>query len=624
MVSYSESSDGIDKILTDDTCKEIYYDVEKILCNNSIGLFVKEDMMMNLLQKYNNHYLAYYYLGYYHDSAKNPDIAISCYKLSINANKNFIDSYLNIAIIYHKYGKISETKNFLAAAYAVDPNDLRVLNFLGALQYLDNNYYDAYSLYINILSKERVPSESLKNIYNNLGFSCSAIGKFKKALYYFNVGLNLKCYKNISDSEQQLIDCTKINTQILQNKLINYDYMYKIPNDIKNDYLEINSILGSVQNHQFEKKKNDKIIVGYVSGDLRQHVVASFLDCILKYFDRSCFSVICYANVTCEDHVSQIFKSYPGIEWFNISNFDVIKVYNLIKSHNVDILIDLAGHTNNNNIDVFAKKPAPIQITYLGYPNTTGLTTMDYRIADKYTDPETSTQWYSEKLIRMPRCFICYTPTIDLNIIPITYTRLYDVDARTNKNSIKFGIFNKIHKYNKYTYRVWNFIVNSISNSKVILKKDSKTYKREGDVCVSKLNLPSHKFEMIEYVPDAKQYLNMYNDIDICLDTFPYSGTTTSCDALMMGTPIVTLSIPNRHVSNVTSSLLINMGFPELIAHSLDEYINIAIRLANDPDKIMYYKQNIRNKFLELMNAQQFSKEFDQLLCDTYANDSRM
>lgn len=602
MVSYSESNEGLDKFLADDTCKKIYDDVIKILTDKTISLAGQEEFLMDLLQKYKNHYLVYYYLGYYHTHAKNPDVAISCYKLCINANRKCIDAYLNLAIILHKYGKISETHNVLLAGYQEDPSNLRILNFLGALHYLNKDFYIAYAFYKDIIEQTKEPSESLKNIYNNLGFSCSAIGKCKKAMHYFDMGLASSC----------TVECTKINTQLLQNKLINYDYMYKLPGNTQNNYNAINTLLNSVPNYAFDKKSNCKLHIGYISGDLRQHVVASFIDSILRHYDRTQFEVYCYANVEHEDNVSARFKNYPEIKWFNIFDVDTETTCNLIKSHQIDILIDLSGHTNNNRLDVMAKKPAPIQMTYLGYPNTTGLTTIDYRITDKYADPETTTQWFSEKLIRMPKCFVCFTPSIDLSTIPINISDL------TIKKNIVFGVLNKNHKYNKHTYRVWNRVINAVPNSKLIIKKDIRTSKNESEKCLSMLNLPSSKCDMIDYVGDQQKYLLMYNDIDICLDTFPYSGTTTTCDALLMGTPVVTLNIPNRHVSNVTCSFMINMGFPELIAHSMEEYIDIAVKLANDPAKIAYYKQNIRTKFLELMNAQSFTKEFDQLLLSTY------
>lgn len=601
MVTYSESNEGLDKMLVDDTCKNIYKDVVNVLTVDTMSMDDKHVKMQELLEKYEHHYLMYYFMGYYYSHSKQYDASLQCYKICINKNCNCMDAYLNLAVLYHKFGFVEETKEVLNVGIGRDPNDLRLLNFIGAIHYLDKDFYIAYNFYKKIINVVKEPTHSLKNIYNNIGFSSSAIGKCKKALNYFNYGLSLKCTG----------DTMSIDSQLLQNKLMNYDYMYKIPENTSADYLMMNNILRSVKNYTYEVPRTGKLRIGYLSADLRQHVVAYFIDAVLKNYDRNRFEVYCYYNHLVEDAKSKIFQSYPELHWFNIADQNDDTVCMLIKSHGIDVLIDLSGHTNNNRLDVLSKKPAPVQITYLGYPNSTGLTTVDYRITDKYADPLETTQFFSEKLIRMPDCFVCYTPSIDLSTVPVNPIA---------KPNVRFGVFNKIHKYNKYSYRAWNRIINSVQNSVLVLKKDVKSTRDEKKKCLSMLNLPDNKFEMVEYIKNQQEYCEMYNSIDICLDTFPYSGTTTSCDTLLMGTPIVTLNIPNRHVSNVTSSFLINMGFGELVAHSMEEYIKIAVDLANSPERIAYYKKNIRDKFIELMNPIKFAKEFDNLIYTTYMN----
>jgi predicted O-linked N-acetylglucosamine transferase (SPINDLY family) len=236
---------------------------------------------------------------------------------------------------------------------------------------------------------------------------------------------------------------------------------------------------------------------------------------------------------------------------------------------------------------------------------------MDYRITDNYADPITSEQKYSETLLRLPKCFICYSISKDINQYPIIPVR--------HKN-ITFGVFNKMNKHNKHTFRAWYEIIKNVPNSVLLIKRDTKVDYESKINSLKKIGFTNEQLHIMDHIPDETSYKNLYNNIDICLDTFPYSGTTTSCDGFLMGTPIITLSIPNRHVSNVTSSILQNMGFPELVAYSINEYIDISIKLANDMDKIIYYKQNIRNKFLELMNEKIFTDNFDKLLYQTYQN----
>jgi predicted O-linked N-acetylglucosamine transferase (SPINDLY family) len=387
--------------------------------------------------------------------------------------------------------------------------------------------------------------------------------------------------------------------------------MYENPNDVFLQFLRINDILNPKHICNIKKSTDGIIRLGYISPDFRQHVCMSFMISIFNFYDRSKFHVFCYANVRNEDKISEKIKSFNQIQWFNIHNMSKNQIYNLIQSHHIDILIDLAGHTNGNKLDVLSLKPAPIQITYLGYPNTTGLTNVDFRITDRYADPPNTKQIYTEKLIYMPRCFICYSPSFDITTIPIIPKK---------HEFITFGVMNKLHKHNKNAFFAWSEIIKKVPNSVLLIKRDMKS---AFDIRVKhlyKLGLTENQVKICNFIKNQQDYFSMYNDIDICLDTFPYSGTTTSCDAFLMSTPIITHAIPNRHVSNVTKSMLINMSFPELVAYSIDEYINSAVNLAHNQEKILYYKNNLRSKFFDVMNEQKFSKEYDNLLTNVFNN----
>lgn len=599
MVTYADSDDNAQSVIIDQKCMNVYNDVSQIYFNKTMQN--KEDALYSLLTKYDKHYLVYYYIGYYYGKIGNIASAIACYKICISIYP-LMDAYLNLGIIYQQLGKMDETKKILNIATQCNKDDVRILNFLGAIYYLEKDYYLAINHYKKILEEHPTPTSSLKNVYNNIGFSCSAIGKCEKALNYFEQGLQIKC--------SETPELTKLNVQLLQNKLINYDYMYDNPPTVFQEFLRINDLLKTVGICTRNKSSSGKIKIGYISPDLRQHVCAYFIEPILQYFDRSKFTVYCYANVMNEDAVSRKFKGFPEIRWFNIFDSPTSDVCQLIKSHEIDILIDLAGHTNGNRLDVMSQKPAPIQMTYLGYPNTTGLTSVDYRITDKYADPPSTKQKFSEKLIYMPRCFVNYTMAVKPEEIPVIPVK---------HDFITFGVMNKLNKHNKITFKAWSDIIKQVPNSILLIKRDMKSAFDIRIKYLKKLGLESNRIKIVNYVADQYEYYKLYNSIDICLDTFPYSGTTTSCDALQMSTPIITLGIPDRHVSNVTNSMLTNMGFPELIVNNIDDYVKAAVTLANDKDKIIYYKNNIRQKFIELMDGKKFSAEFDQLMINTFA-----
>lgn len=605
-ISYTSLSSSLEKLLEDPIIRSIYSDAVRIF--DMKDKKEQESELIKLLCKYDNHYFVYYLFGLFYSQNNDINAAIKSYQLCIKLHK-FVDAYLNLCIIFQSSGRNDIAKEIILEARKYS-DDLRILNFLGSIYYVDKNFYGAIKYYKCIIKNNYANTLEMKNIFNNCGFSYSVLGKCEKALSIFDKGLqiNISHFKGSHNNNQLADECTKINIQLLQNKLLNYDYLYNITNNI-DDYLHINDFLKTIHTCKNKKSIDGKIRIGFISPDLRQHVCSSFLWAIFNNYNKNKFIINCYANVENEDDVSRKIKSLINGSWNNIFNKQTKDICKIIEEQHVDILIDLAGHTNNNRLDVMAKKPAQIQMTYLGFPNTTGLTNIDYRITDKYADPENTTQQYSEKLIRMPRCFICYSPNINLESIPIKPKK---------HTGIVFGVMNKLNKQNNTSFKVWGEILRQLPNAVLFIKRDIKSGETsDNDIrtkCFKKLNINTNQIKVFDFVSDRISYCDLYNNIDICLDTFPYSGTTTSCDAFLMSTPIITYAIPNRHVSNVTQSMLTNMGYSNIVAHSTDEYIKIAVDLAHNPDRIEYYKQNIRQKFLELMEPTKFANEFDTML----------
>jgi len=258
---------------------------------------------------------------------------------------------------------------------------------------------------------------------------------------------------------------------------------------------------------------------------------------------------------------------------------------------------------------LFARKPAPVQVTWLGYPNTTGLSAVDYRIVDNFTDPPGMTDpFYSEKLVRMPESFLCYNPerkSPEIGPLP-------SVQA----GHITFGSFNIISKVTPEAAAVWSHILKEVPDSKLLLKAkslfDKGTREYLGELFHQQGITPERlifKFHTASY----REHLAMYNDIDIALDTFPYNGTTTTCEALWMGVPVVTLA-GDRHASRVGMSLLSNIGIPELIAETGDDYVEIATDLARNTSKLLFLRAELRTMLSRspLSDTERFTKHLEQ------------
>jgi predicted O-linked N-acetylglucosamine transferase (SPINDLY family) len=573
MVSYTENIHAINHLLTDEISNAIYNEFELIFMKRG---YEKSFDQTALLRKYNDHYLVYYFTAEFYILQKNLDKAVEQYELCLKRNTQCSDVYLSYAITLHKNNKLEQTMDVIVRGLKYHPNSVKLLNFYGVLLYQHKRHKQAYEIFKRIVKNLADPEA-----YNNFAFSCSAIGKYKKANAYYERGLDLLN--------------SAIERQMSQNKLLNYDYLPKLTDDLFEDYLASNRIFKTVTNVQPIRYQHPKKRIGYVSGDFRNHVVSFFVKPLLQYYDRSKFEVFCFSNLIIPDETTKELQKIPDVGWVEIYNVKPEVVCNWIRQIEIDILIDLSGHTAGNRLDVFALKPAPIQITYLGYPNTTGLTTMDYRLCDQITDPPQTTQKFTEKLVYLPRCFICFAR--EEKFIP-------KYDKFDNNERVIFAVTNKEQKYNKYTYRAWNRIINAVPNSLLIVKECD----------FQQLNLPSNRMMKMDYFLNNQEYLGMYNQIDVCLDTFPYSGTTTTCDTLLTSTPIITLGMPNRHVSNVTNSILTHMGHQELVAHTIDEYIQKAVALGQNKERIMRYKQTLRQEFIELMNPQKFMDDYEQTL----------
>jgi predicted O-linked N-acetylglucosamine transferase (SPINDLY family) len=310
---------------------------------------------------------------------------------------------------------------------------------------------------------------------------------------------------------------------------------------------------------------------------------------------------------------------FKKCHWSVVKNLNSTELKDLIQSHNIDILIDLSGHTGDNRLDTFALKPAPIQISYCGYPNSSGIKSMDYRITDKYCDSDNSQKYYTEKLVFMDKCFLAYTPSMGIDNIPPV-----DVQPCFLNNYITFGSFNRYNKINQKVISVWERVLLAIPTSRFIIKtKEFLTPKLKAQFFDSfKDKSVLDRVTVLDYSDTYSEHLLDYNKMDIALDTFPYSGTTTSCESLMMGVPVLTLfdNVRHYHTQNVTTSLMKNCGLHEYVTTSEDEYVQRATEFANAIDKLRNLKIVVRDAFVNgpICNYKSFVNEFENKLFNLY------
>jgi protein O-GlcNAc transferase len=333
-----------------------------------------------------------------------------------------------------------------------------------------------------------------------------------------------------------------------------------------------------------------RIRVGYVSGDFRRHSVMYFLSCLLEGHDREAFEIYCYSAVDREDEVTAAVRSLDLV-WRDVSAMPDAEVAKLISQDEIDILVDLSGHTGGGKIAVFAAKPAPIQCSYLGYPNTTGLSTVDYRLVDSLTDPPGLTDGlYSEKLVRLDPTFLCFeAPTVDVAVNP---------EPPCVSGGLRFGTFNNSKKIDARTAEAWGALLRTMPAARLILKGRHYRSAESREHVLALLQAEGIAAERVEFRQNELEFANhlaQYNDLDVALDCFPYNGTTTTMEALWMGVPVVTL-FGSLHASRVGLSIVTALGKPEWAASNVEEFVAAAKRLAEDPRELASLRRSLREQ----------------------------
>lgn len=351
--------------------------------------------------------------------------------------------------------------------------------------------------------------------------------------------------------------------------------------------------------------------VGLLSPDFRSHSVARFLAPILLHAKDAGLRLFCYASVREPDSTTARFRALP-LDWRDVAALDDAAAARLIRADDLDILLDLAGHTAGSRVSVLAWRPSRVQATYLGYPNTTGLPEVDFRLVDSRTDPAGSEAHGVERLARLDPCFLCYEPPDD------SVTRAADAATISRPAGPRFASFNTLNKVSAATLDGWSSILKRVPDSTLLLKAMSLKGRLVRERVLREFEsrgISPNRLSLHAHTASAAEHLALYRGVDVALDPFPYAGTTTTCEALWMGTPVITLA-GDRHASRVGVSLLHAAGVPELIADSVESYAALAASLALDASRLAGYRATLRQSLLSgpLGDAPAFVRRFAALL----------
>lgn len=531
--------------------------------------------------------LAYYRFGQI-------DEAIASYEKSLKLYNKLPNLWLNIGLCYLVLKNFQKSVYYFNKAIELNENYFQAFSLLGSALMGLGNYFEAYN-------------SVQKSVELNAQYAPAWINLAKCQMIF-------RQYQSALNSYNQAINIDPSNLQSVSNYLYCLNYLTdKNDNDICIEHQKFSKFFyiqdQTINNTQLSQK-HTKIKIGFVSADFKNHSIMYFFKSYVENFDKSKFEVYCLSNSSYSDEQTEFLKK--NLNFIEIHALDDESIVKLIQFNGIKILVDLSGHTAGNRLSLFAKKPCPIQISWIGYPNTTGLKDINFRIVDHFTDPLGSLECI-EKKIRLPKFFMAYTPPLD-----------YEVkDPPSIKNGyITFGSFNNIYKLNNEVIYVWSQILLSNPQNRLILKyhgfNDHKV-RENVEIEFSKNGIPNKQL-LFYGKQERDSHFLMYNQIDIALDTFPYNGTTTTCEALWMSTPVIALE-GNDHRSRVSHSILNNIQASELSVKNKKNYIELAISLSQNLLLLAKYKKSLREQMLKspLVNGIDFTKEFEKALISLLA-----
>lgn len=543
-----------------------------------------------------DYYLPWYNMGLVRQDQQSATEAIHCYKKALQLNPRHLASYTNLGLLQAQQVNFAAAVETYEQGLAVYPNDTKLLSSVSSAL-TELGLYGKALAYCNralVLAPDQTELLTIKGIASyKTGKAVEAVQCFRKAM--------------------SLTDDTVSGRRLYDNILLAMHYTNRYSaEEIAEEHRQWARLFASGHFPALLPAKADDpqrpLQIGYVSPDFCAHPVAFFIEPILASHDQVSHKIFCYANVSRPDNITAQLQLLPVV-WRDISSLDDAKCAELIRNDGIDILVDLAGHTCQNRLPLFTLKPAPLQVTWLGYPDTTGIAAIDYRFSDEVADPIGMTErHHSEELVRLPGTFLCFRPPANAPAV----TEQEHLIA----GPLTFSSFNNLAKISPEMMAVWANILLQVADANLLIKafglEDESVRQEIRDVFRS-CGIPDERVVLSGRTPNVLSHLTMLSQTDIALDSFPYNGTTTTCEALWMGVPVVTLS-GSTHVSRVGASILRSVGLSELIARTENEYLEIAVHLAKNRELLAKYRRNLRNMMLNstLLDATTFTRNLEQ------------
>ncbi len=543
--------------------------------------------------------------------------AISNFIQAIQLKPDYIVAITNLGGELIDVGENAQAIEMLGHALELDPSCARAWLNLGAAWQESGDISKAESCFSNAV--ELMPNYgkgwiNLSNIAYSKGNLMDSANLVNEALNFVpeqDAAIALgNCYRALGQPERACEALRQANFECEAGSVAQSNYLLtrlSCPNVTRSDCYEDAThwaALHAPWKPQPPARPHELKRIGFISPDLRIHPVGFFLESLLTQIQG--VEVFLYANQTEFDAQSERLQSL-ATQWRQTKTLQTEQFCELIQSDEIDVLIDLAGHTANGRLDVFAKWAAPVQLTWLGYSGTTGMSQFDAIIGDSTVTPWGHEAEFSEPIERLPDSFVCHFLSEDLP----------DVPERNAKSPVTFGSFNATSKFNDEVIMAWAQILHSVPQSQLVIKnlycadpllqdRVLQTFAGQG--------IEEHRIEFIGSL-SREDHFEAFSRIDIALDTFPYSGATTTVENLWMGVPVVTLA-GDRYAARMSASILKCIGHPEWVAEDLESYVQIATQLASDVESLANIRMSLRTEMQAspLTNSQKFCEDFLALI----------
>lgn len=539
------------------------------------------------------------------------------FKRVLELKADFFEALFNLGTIYQQQDKLEEARAYYQQTLKINPGHFRALFHLGTVAEEQKNmdqalsfYQQSYALQSHFLPACLKIAESFQK-QQQLFQSITYYQKLLKAgsadmSIYFQLA---KLYQQIGLSDQAADYFKKAFLHENEHKSSYFSaYLGSLRTQSQYSHKDIfrlastlNSIL-KTSTYQFQYSKvAGRIKVGYLSPDFCNHSAAAAFGLLYEFHNHERFEIFSFSQSQQTDSTTEKFKRLSD-HWFDIEHMSSLECAHLIHASGIDILVDLAGHTANHRLDVFALKPAPIQMTGLGYGCTTGLNNMDYRFSDKYITPPKLARFNTEKILYLSSLIRWSIPPVQFSAGPLPCLK---------NNYITFGCSNALFKLNPRVLNVWAKILLSVPESRLYLKsvelehKDNQThlirfFEQAG---VESIRL------LFAGKTSKAEHIMFHQQIDIALDPFPYNGGIISCETLWMGVPIITLEEGSRS----GFSLLSILDLVQWVARNEDDYVNIAVNMAREKESLQYWRLHLRERLEHsiICNGQHFTREVE-------------